>query len=178
MDGGCEPGAPGRRGDPGRRRRPRGRDSRGRDPRGWDPRRRRAPRAPRDSRGRRDRGAAVVEFVLVSIPLLFLLLAVLQVAVYLHVRNVVVASAAEGARYGANADRASADGGPFAEHVLGRGLSVGTAAGIRCTAGEEPGAGGTVLVAVRCRGAVPTLVSVVGRALPVNATARAIKEGR
>lgn len=134
--------------------------------------RRRSPRL------RPDRGSAVVEFVLVSIPLLFLLLAVLQVAVYLHVRNVVVASAAEGARYGANVDRASADGGPFAEEVLGRGLSLRTAAGIRCTAGEEPGAGGTVLVAVRCRGAVPTLVSAAGRALPVTATARAIKEGR
>jgi Flp pilus assembly protein TadG len=125
-----------------------------------------------------DRGAAVVEFVLVSVPLLFLLLVVLQVAVYLHVRNVVVASAAEGARYGANLDRTSADGGPFAEQVLGRGLSARAAAGIRCSADEESGAGGTVLVAVRCRGAMPTLVSAVGRALPVAATARAIKEGR
>lgn len=125
-----------------------------------------------------DRGAAVVEFVLVSIPLLFLLLVVLQVAVYLHVRNVVVASAAEGARYGANADRGSGDGGPFAQQVLGRGLSVRAAAGIRCTAGEEAGAAGTVLVAVRCRGTVPTLLSIVGRLLPVDATARAIKEGR
>ncbi len=129
-------------------------------------------------RPRRDRGAAVVEFVLVSIPLLFLLLAVLQVAVYLHVRNVVVASAAEGARYGANLDRASADGGPFAEQVLGRGLSSRAAAGIRCVAAEEPGAGGTVLVAVRCRGTVPTLLSAAGRVLPVDAAARSIKEGR
>jgi Flp pilus assembly protein TadG len=125
-----------------------------------------------------DRGAAVVEFVLVSIPLLFLLLVVLQVAVYLHVRNVVVASAAEGARYGANGDRDSADGGPYAEQVLGHGLAPRAAAGIRCAADEEPGEGGTVLVAVRCRGVVPTLVSAAGRALPVNATARAIKEGR
>jgi Flp pilus assembly protein TadG len=129
--------------------------------------------------GRRvDRGAAVVEFVLVSIPLLFLLLVVLQVAVYLHVRNVLVASAAEGARYGGNADRVSGEAGPFAEQVLSRGLSVRAAAGIRCAAGEEPGAAGTVLVAVRCRGTVPTLLSVVGDLLPVDATARAIKEGR
>jgi Flp pilus assembly protein TadG len=125
----------------------------------------------------RDRGAAVVEFVLVSIPLLFLLLAVLQVAAYLHVRNVVVASAAEGARYGANADRPSEDGGPHAEQVLARGLSARTAAGVRCTASEQPGTGGTVLVAVRCRGTVPTLLAVAGDLLPVDATARAIKEG-
>jgi Flp pilus assembly protein TadG len=129
-------------------------------------------------RPRRDRGAAVVEFVLVSVPLLFLLLVVLQVAVYMHLRNVVVASAAEGARYGANADRPSADGGPFAEQVLNRGVSARTAALIRCTAGEEPGAGGTVLVAVRCRGSVPTLLSVLGGLLPVDGRARAIKEGR
>ena len=120
----------------------------------------------------------MVEFVLVSVPLLFLLLAVLQVAVYLHLRNVLVASAAEGARYGANADRPSADGGPFAEQVLGRGVSRRAAAGVRCAAGEELGAGGTVLVAVRCRGSMPTLLSVVGDLLPVDATARALKEGR
>lgn len=125
-----------------------------------------------------DRGAAVVEFVLVSIPLLFLLLVVLQVASYLHVRNVVVASAAEGARYAANADRPTGVGGPFAEQVLGEGLSVHTAAGIRCTAAEEPGAGGTVLVAVRCRGSIPAVLAVGRRVLPVTATARSIKEGR
>jgi Flp pilus assembly protein TadG len=50
-----------------------------------------------------DRGSAVVEFVLVSLLIMLLLLAVLQVAVYVHVRNVVTASAQEGARYAANA---------------------------------------------------------------------------
>jgi Flp pilus assembly protein TadG len=127
---------------------------------------------------RQDRGAAVVEFVLVSAPLLFLLLGVLQVAAYLHLRNVVVASAAEGARYGANADRASVDGGPHAEQVLARGVSAGAAARISCTAGEEPGAGGTVLVSVRCRGSMPALLAVFGDVLPVDVRARAIKEGR
>ena len=127
---------------------------------------------------RDDGGAAVVEFVLVSIPLLFLLLGVLQVAAYLHLRNVVVASAAEGARYGANADRPSAAGGPFAEQVLSRGVSARTAAGIRCSATEEAGTGGTVLVAVRCRGSLPTFLSMLGDLLPVDAQARAIKEGR
>jgi Flp pilus assembly protein TadG len=127
---------------------------------------------------RGDRGAAVVEFVLVSVPLLFLLLIVLQVAAYLHLRNVVVASAAEGARYGANADRPSVDGGPFAQQVLGRGLSARAAAGIRCVAAEEAGAGGTVLVAVRCQGSMPTVLSMLGDVLPVDARARAIKEGR
>jgi Flp pilus assembly protein TadG len=127
---------------------------------------------------REERGAAVVEFVLITVPLLFLLLAVLQVAVYLHLRNVVVASAAEGARYGANADRATVDGGPFAEQVLAHGVSERTASAIRCTATEQAGAGGTVLVAVHCRGSVPALLSALGDLLPVDSTARAIKEGR
>jgi|SRR6266568_3705962 len=127
---------------------------------------------------RGDDGAAVVEFVLIAVPLLFLLLAVLQVAVYLHLRNVVVASAAEGARYGANADRTTSDGAPFAEQVLRYGVRGRAAAAIHCTAAEEHGAGGTVLVAVRCRGSVPTLLSAVGDLLPVDVTARAIKEGR
>lgn len=125
-----------------------------------------------------DRGAAVVEFVLVSMPLLFLLLAVLQVAVYLHLRNVVVASAAEGARYGANADRSSVDAGLFAEDVLARGVSARTAAGIRCVGAEEVGAAGTVLVVVRCRGSMPTLLSVVGDLLPVDVSARSLEEGQ
>ena len=51
-----------------------------------------------------ERGSAVVDFVLVSVLIVVLLLAVLQVAVYVHVRNVVTASAQEGARYAANAD--------------------------------------------------------------------------
>jgi Flp pilus assembly protein TadG len=127
---------------------------------------------------RGDEGAAVVEFVLITVPLLFLLLAVLQVAVYLHLRNVVVASAAEGARYAANADRATVDGGPFAEQVLARGVSARTASAIHCTAGEQDGAGGTILVAVRCRGTVPSLLSALGHLLPIDATARAIREGR
>jgi Flp pilus assembly protein TadG len=120
----------------------------------------------------------VVELVLVTVPLLFLLLAVLQVAVYLHLRNVVVAGAAEGARHGAAADRSTRDGGPLAERVLAQGVSARTADGIRCAAVEEAGAGGAVLVVVRCRGAVPALVPVLGPVLPVQATARALKEGR
>jgi len=120
----------------------------------------------------------MVELVLVTVPLLFLLLAVLQVAVYLHLRNVVVASAAEGARYGAAADRSTRDGGPLAEQVLAQGVSAPTAEGIRCAAAEEAGEGGVVLVVVHCRGAVPALVSVLGRVLPVDAAARALKEGR
>lgn len=54
---------------------------------------------------RGDRGSAIVEFTLVGILLTVLFLALLQLGLALHVRNILAASAAEGARYGANADR-------------------------------------------------------------------------
>ena len=66
------------------------------------------------------RGAAVVDFVLVSVLILGLLLAVLQVAVYVHVRNVVTASAQAGARFAANADVDSAAGAGRTVEVVAR----------------------------------------------------------
>ena len=51
----------------------------------------------------RDDGAAVVEFVLVSVLLVLLLFGVLQVGVYFYARNIVAASAADAARYAAAA---------------------------------------------------------------------------
>jgi len=51
-----------------------------------------------------DNGAAPVDFVLVGTLLTLLFLGVAQVAIDYHVRNVLAACAAEGARYAANAD--------------------------------------------------------------------------
>ena len=62
------------------------------------------------SRSRDDHGGAVVEFTLVTVLLLVLFLALLQLGLALHVRNTLVACAAEGARYAANADRTPSDG--------------------------------------------------------------------
>jgi hypothetical protein len=53
----------------------------------------------------RDGGAAIVDFALVGALLTLLFAAVLQLAVVLHVRNVLVDCAEEGARFGALADR-------------------------------------------------------------------------
>jgi Flp pilus assembly protein TadG len=60
---------------------------------------------------RRDEGAAPVEFVLVGVLLTFLFLGIVQLAIDYHVRNVLAACAAEGARYGANADVADPQAG-------------------------------------------------------------------
>ncbi len=112
-----------------------------------------------------------------SVLVVVLLLAVLQVAVYVHVRNVVTSSAQEGARYGANADVPSAEGAARTVQVVARATSVSTAEGLSCTAGEEVDGSGLRLVVVRCSGAVPTLFAALGDLLPLKVTGRAVKEG-
>ncbi|MDK3258104.1 TadE family protein [Blastococcus capsensis] len=123
-----------------------------------------------------ERGSAVVDFVLVSMLIVTLLLAVLQVAVYVHVRNVVTASAQEGARYAANADVASSAGAGRTVEIVARATSVQTAEGLACTSAEEADPSGATLVVVRCSGSVPSLLAVLGNLLPLEATGRAMKE--
>lgn len=57
-----------------------------------------------------ERGSAVAEFTLVGVLLTVLALAVVQLALALHVRNTVLDAAAEGARYAALAGSSPSDG--------------------------------------------------------------------
>jgi Flp pilus assembly protein TadG len=123
-----------------------------------------------------ERGNAVVEFVLVSVLIVTLLIAVLQVAVYVHVRNVVTASAEEGARYAANADVDSGAGAGRTVEVVARATSEQTAEGLACTSTEAMDATGLPLVVVRCSGSVPALLAGLGNLLPLEVTGRAVKE--
>jgi hypothetical protein len=113
---------------------------------------------------------------MVSILIVTLLLAVLQVAVYVHVRNVVTASAQQGARYAANADVDSSSGAARTVDVVARATSVQTARGLNCTSGEEVDSSGLTLVVVRCSGSVPALLASLGNLLPLEVTGRAVKE--
>ena len=61
-------------------------------------------------RPRRERGSAVVDFVLVSTLVVPLFLGILQVGLYLYVRNTVTAAASEGAHYAAVLNRMPGDG--------------------------------------------------------------------
>ncbi|MEI4270554.1 TadE/TadG family type IV pilus assembly protein [Klenkia sp. LSe6-5] len=124
----------------------------------------------------RERGSAVVDFALVSVLVVVLLLAVLQVAVYVHVRNVVTSSAQDGARFAANADVPTAAGGQRTLEVVARALTPATAAGLTCTSADEVDPSGLVLVVVRCEGAVPSLLSGLGDLLPLSVTGRAVEE--
>ena len=129
-----------------------------------------------DLRDDDERGSAVVDFVMVSILIVTLLLAVLQVAVYVHVRNVATASAQEGARYAANADVDSALGAARTVEIVARATSQQTADGLRCTSAEEVDPSGLTLVVVRCSGSVPALLASLGNLLPLEVTGRSVKE--
>jgi Flp pilus assembly protein TadG len=124
----------------------------------------------------RERGSAVVDFVLVAVLIVTLFLAVLQVAVYVHVRNVVTASAQEGARFAANADVDSGVGAARTAEIVGQATSVGTARGLACTSTEDTDSSGLTLVVVRCAGSVPSLLAGLGNLLPLEVTGRAVKE--
>jgi Flp pilus assembly protein TadG len=113
-------------------------------------------------RGGDDRGSAIVEFTLVGILLTVLFLALLQLGLALHVRNTLLASAAEGARYGANADRDPAQGAALTRQLIRDSLADRFASGV--TAGTETVDGfQTVYVEVR------TTLPVIGLLGPTRA---------
>lgn len=123
-----------------------------------------------------DRGSAVVEFVLVGVLVLALFLGVLQVALYLHMRNVVVASVAEGAREAANADRDCADGAARAYDLVAGALGRRLADGLDLSDCATVVHDGVPLVRLRARGPLPLLFPPVG-SVRVEATAHAFEEG-
>lgn len=85
-----------------------------------------------------DSGSAVVDFVLTSVLLMFVFLAVLQLGLALHVRNTLISCAAEGARYGAREGASPAQGAARARELISSSLSgrfaEGVSAGVRTTA--------------------------------------------
>ena len=106
------------------------------------------------ARPRDDRGSAIVEFTLVMVLLTFLFVALLQLALALHVRNTLVASAAEGARYGANVDRTPAEGAAKTRQLVRGALSSRYARDV--SAGYES-VGGVPTVYVEIRAALPVV---------------------
>ncbi|WP_255790888.1 TadE/TadG family type IV pilus assembly protein [Arthrobacter zhaoxinii] len=70
----------------------------------------------------RERGSAVVDFVMVGALVSLVFMAVVQLALVLHVRNTLIDAAATGARYGTLADRTPADGVERAVSLIGGAL--------------------------------------------------------
>jgi Flp pilus assembly protein TadG len=95
---------------------------------------------------RGQRGAAVVDIVLVMVVLVPVVLGILQVGLVLFVRNTLASAASEGARVAATADRGPADGaaltrsqidgavaGRFAQGVSAREVTIDGQAGVEVT---------------------------------------------
>ncbi len=120
-----------------------------------------------------ERGSAPVEFVLVGILLTVLFLALLQLGLDLHIRNVLIASASEGARYGANADRVPDDGAEHTRALIRGALSDRFATDVRASVADVDG---TAIVVVTVRAPLP-LVALLGPAQTLVASGHALREG-
>jgi Flp pilus assembly protein TadG len=124
------------------------------------------------SRRPSDRGAAVVDFVLVLVVLIPLFLGVLQVALVLHVRNTLVAAASEGARYAATVDRPVGAGAARARQQISGALAARFARDVRAHPATVSGAPG---VEVEVTAEVPPL-GLWGPGVRLHVTGHAVEE--
>lgn len=123
-----------------------------------------------------DAGNSTVEFTLVSVLVVGLFLAVLQLGFVLHTRNVLVASAQEGARFGANADRGLNDAEQRTREVVRTALSA-SVAGDMSYGAKQVVRGGLLTVEVTVTGPLPLVFLPAG---PMSLTVRghALEEAR
>ncbi|MEB7505739.1 TadE family protein [Arthrobacter koreensis] len=104
--------------------------------------------------GAHEDGSAVVDFVLVGALLTLLVMAVVQLALILHVRNTLTDAAASGARYGTLADRSPEDGVERARELISGTLSSGFAQDV--TYSRVGGDGGSMLQ-IQVRAPLPVI---------------------
>lgn len=81
----------------------------------------------------------MVDFVLVSALLAIMFLALIQLALVLHVRNTVADAASSAARYGALADRTAQDAQERAEQLIEAALGAAYAGDVTATVSEVNG---------------------------------------
>jgi Flp pilus assembly protein TadG len=97
-------------------------------------------------------GSAAVEFVLVGSLVTLMFLAVIQLGIDYHVRNVLAACVAEGARYGANADVADArSGADRANDLIARALGPSYAHAVAAPVQETVDGAPTIALAATVR---------------------------
>jgi Flp pilus assembly protein TadG len=131
---------------------------------------------PRPARPRGDDGSAVAEFVFVSVFLIVLVLAILQVAMILHMRNVSVAAVVDGARYAANADRDCADGTAKATELIEDAIAKAEVVDVSC---ETVVVGGADVVRVSARVRLPLLLlDLMPTDVTIEVQGRSVKEGQ
>jgi hypothetical protein len=107
-----------------------------------------------EARIRGEAGSAVVDFVLVSVLVSVLFLAVFQVGLALYVRNTIVSCASEGARLGARAGADPGEGAARTRELIDASLSARFAQDVSA---QVMDAGGVQVVSVRVRAPLPVL---------------------
>lgn len=118
------------------------------------------------------RGAAVVDFVLVVVVLAPLVVGLMQVALVLHVRATAAAAASDGARYAATADRSPADGVARTRSQIDDAISGRFAQDVRAEQATVDGLPGVVItVTVE----VPAL-GIGGPGVRFSVSGRAVEE--
>jgi hypothetical protein len=131
----------------------------------------RRPRGPRRRAGG-ERGAAVVDFVLVLVILVPLVLGVMQVGLVLHVRNTLASAAAEGARVVAAQDGTAAQGVAYARSLIDGAISGEFAGDIDV---RQVVIGGRPSIEVVIEADVPAL-GLGGPSVHVEVSGHAVKE--
>jgi hypothetical protein len=124
-----------------------------------------------------DDGSAAVDFVLVGSLVTLLFLAVLQVGIDFHVRNVLAASVAEWARYGANADVADpGEGAQRANALISRALGPSYARAV--AAPQQDVVDGVPVVTVEASVHLPLVAWFLPVGPSVHVTGHALMEPR
>jgi Flp pilus assembly protein TadG len=140
--------------------------------------RRRMVPVPSGASGRpADAGAAIVEFVMVSVLLVFLLFGVIQVAAALYVRNVVAASVADAAHYIALRGVPASEGARRASELIARALSARMSADLPCTGSVGvDSASGLPVARVECRGRIKSIFLPAMAFVSIDVVCHALKE--
>jgi Flp pilus assembly protein TadG len=128
----------------------------------------------RADRERREAGAAVSEFAMVSGLVMLVFLAVLQLGLALHVRNTLTLAASEGARAAARLDAAPAMGVARAREVVTGSLSARFAGDIRASTATVDG---VQVVVITITAPIP-VVGPLGPDRALTVTGRAFEESQ
>jgi len=123
-------------------------------------------------RPRLERGAAVVDFVLIMVLLIPIVLGVMQVGLVMHVRNTLSAAASEGARAAAVADGAPSVGVERAQALIRTAIADKYADRVTAGFGLVGGVPGTV---VRVQAEVPAL-GMFGPGVSIDVEGHAVRE--
>lgn len=124
-----------------------------------------------------DRGAALAEFVMICILQIFLLFAVIEVALVFWARTVVAVSTSDAARYAAGSNLGPQVATDRVRSEIESALGGKLASGITCVADvETDDTAGVRFTVVHCTGNLRSTFLPVGSFIRISTTARALTE--